>query len=217
MHDFICILQDSIVILQCYYSKFTNTPMIHANYITFDLAWYSILSQYSASIRRNVCDAVLNFATTGERPALKGLAKLAFELISHEISKQMNKEIEDVTIQPEIRPEDNESTPQELATEPVDTPSMDGTDPLPDECPKHEPQPEGKCEDILPPGESSDEPQSHENKETAPIPQNGSQEKHSHSALHKPCNQTGNTHHISKNIGKVTCRRKGDKIIFRRR
>ncbi len=62
--------------------------MTHANSITFDLAWYTILSQYSASVRRTVCDAVLNFAATGEIPVLKGTAKVAFEFISHEISKQ---------------------------------------------------------------------------------------------------------------------------------
>ncbi len=62
--------------------------MTHTNYLSFDLAWYTILCQYSRSIRRTVCDAVLNFAATGEIPVLKGTAKVAFEFISHEISKQ---------------------------------------------------------------------------------------------------------------------------------
>lgn len=62
--------------------------MTHTNYLSFDLAWYTILCQYSRSVRRTVCDAVLNFAATGEIPVLKGTAKIAFEFISHEICKQ---------------------------------------------------------------------------------------------------------------------------------
>ena len=65
--------------------------MTHANSISFDLAWYTILSQYSSSVRRTVCDAVLNFAVTGEIPVLKGIAKVAFQFISHEISKQLGR------------------------------------------------------------------------------------------------------------------------------
>lgn len=64
--------------------------MTNTNTITFDLAWYTILNRYSVSIRRKVCDAVISFAATGEIPVLKGMSKLAFELIANEISKQKN-------------------------------------------------------------------------------------------------------------------------------
>lgn len=63
--------------------------MTNTNSITFDLAWFTILSGYSVSLSRKVCDAVLNFAATGEVPSFKGLAKIAFELIANEISKQL--------------------------------------------------------------------------------------------------------------------------------
>lgn len=69
--------------------------MTNTNSITFDLAWFTILSGYSVSLRRKVCDAVLNYAATGELPSFKGLAKIAFELIANEISKQLTAKAPD--------------------------------------------------------------------------------------------------------------------------
>ncbi|MDE6263599.1 MAG: hypothetical protein K2M11_00490 [Paramuribaculum sp.] len=191
--------------------------MTHTNSITFDLAWYSILSQYSASIRRNVCDAVLNFAATGEKPMLKGLAKLAFEFISHEISKQMHKPTEETATQPETQPENDESAPQEAAIEPVEPLSDALTQPTPETCMEPEPEPQQESEVTRQLEEMPDEPQSSESKENEPVSHPQTQEYHSPAPSHKPCEQTGNIYHISKNIGKVICKRKGSKIIFRRR
>lgn len=191
--------------------------MTHTNSITFDLAWYSILSQYSASIRRNVCDAVLTFAATGEKPMLKGLAKLAFEFISHEISKQLHKATEKAATQPETQQEHDESAPQEAAIEPVDPLSEALPQSTQETCMEPEPEPQQESEATRQSEEMPDEPQCGESKENETVSHPQSQEFHSPAPSNKPCEQTGNIYHASKNIGKVTCKRKGSRIIFRRR
>ncbi len=192
--------------------------MTHANSITFDLAWYTILSQYSASVRRTVCDAVLNFALTGEVPVLKGIAKVAFQFISHEISKQLGKETVEsipVPVPSSTVPEAPEGDADDMAqiqqhesfTEPVRHEPMLSEDEVVEETPDAQPEetmPEAVVQDIC------DKDISYLNIKHSKKPQSASPE----SQPYKPqgC--------LSRNrmpVGKICCIKKGSKMLFRRR
>lgn len=192
--------------------------MTHTNSISFDLAWYTILSQYSASVRRTVCDAVLNFALTGEVPALKGIAKVAFQFISHEISKQLGRVSANTVRMPVATAEE---MPQ------PDNYKKDDATPQQPENP-HEAEPmetiqQSTVEDTIPesPKESCVEPETPQEKEAAvqqtAAPRPPEQHKaHAHPA--SPGNKKQNCISPSRiPVGKISCTRKGSKILFRRR
>ncbi len=208
--------------------------MTHTNSISFDLAWYKILSQYSAAVRRTVCDAVLNFALTGEIPVLKGIAKMAFQFISHEISKQLgtvpvatipmavatpdetpmqsndNKEMAE-TQQPETLPEVEPTELQQSVAE-ADTGMQENT--LSNNIISGTAIPEPEKEtggEVEPPQEKED---------TAPqiARTNPPARQARHAVPASPGHKKQDC--ITSNrttAGKITCTRKGSKILFRRR
>ncbi len=219
--------------------------MTHANSITFDLAWYSILSRYSASIRRTVCDAVLNFAATGEKPSLKGVAKLAFAFISHEISKQLGKLAQETISQPDTCPNDSKTDmPEAVNVLPYDTPAEsimennnepainteDLTKELLSEDSISEKSPESQPEEtVLQTDDNAAElqhsidslpamQQCKSNIDCRPAQQAKSPE-HNDTAHALPSRKktAKSLQHCNRTIGKVVCKRKGAKIIFRKR
>lgn len=200
--------------------------MTHTNSITFDLAWYSILNQYSASVRRTVCDAVLNFALTGEIPVLKGIAKIAFQFISHEISKQLGKvPVEGVTA-PVPLVADMEA-PEDEVKDVVEIQSIeDAPEQGNDEPQLAVSQPGMESEEVIVPGSNDDcpVPESAEvdscvvdtDKESVPSSRMVSGK--SYNVPASPAQKARGC--ISRNriaAGKMTCTRKGSKILFRRR
>lgn len=199
--------------------------MTHANSISFDLAWYSILSQYSASVRRTVCDAVLNFALTGEIPLLKGIAKVAFQFISHEISKQLGKLPVEGVIDPVPAVADTgipegemkdvvEIQLPECMAEPIAEPVAqfsedDAMTEIPDSFPS-EAVPATVQEVIAPPYDIVPEEISSECHETS---------EKQHLAVPEPRlrKQRGCISRNRMPVGKISCIRKGSKMVFRRR
>ena len=208
--------------------------MTHTNSISFDLAWYTILSQYSASVRRTVCDAVLNFALTGEVPVLKGIAKVAFQFISHEISKQLGRVSANPVRMPvataEEMPEpDNYKKDDTIPQQPENPHEAEPVEPVqPDAEPVtglHETTLPDTCsiEDTLPesPKGSCAEPEIPQEKEIAvqqtavPCPP---ERQKAYAVPASPDNKKHNC--ISRSripVGKISCTRKGSKILFRRR
>lgn len=187
--------------------------MTHTNYLSFDLAWYTILCQYSRSVRRTVCDAVLNFAATGEIPVLKGTAKIAFEFISHEISKQripnnLSTNHEPTGIQPE-EPQQS-PVPEEPVQIPADTPENHSET----QTAEHP-----EIEDPVSDKETLVQPQT----ETAslnpePIPEATTCIKASTAHPVKQKNTPrGCISRSRQTVGGVLCVRKGSKMIFKKR
>ncbi len=193
--------------------------MTHTNSISFDLTWYSILSQYSASVRRTVCDAVLNFALTGEIPVLKGIAKIAFQFISHEISKQLGREkVESIQVPVPAAPavdapdEDAKDVAEIQQDEAVSTAEGDETPAAvqaqaeEDVLPESDPE---RTETEMP--DAADDAA----KDTAPsvaLPVGKC-----YSVPASPARKARGS--VSRNrisSGKITCTRKGSKILFRR-
>ncbi|MDE6263549.1 MAG: hypothetical protein K2M11_00240 [Paramuribaculum sp.] len=201
--------------------------MTHANSISFDLAWYTILSQYSSSVRRTVCDAVLNFAVTGEIPVLKGIAKVAFQFISHEISKQLGRasserlslplnpsaDVEtagsEVVNVAEIQSEEssavavNESglTESQTAEEEPVTPSLE-TQPV---------------ESVPAINDNRISVQEAFQQETPAFSPDLSQLRHSAVPSSPARKQRGCISRNRMQVGKITCMKKGSKMLFRRR
>ena len=192
--------------------------MTHTNSISFDLAWYTILSQYSASVRRTVCDAVLNFALTGEIPVLKGIAKVAFQFIAHEISKQLGR-VSANTIQIPV------ATADEMPKQDNDK-KEDPTTQQPENLNEVEPMESIKQsteEETLPEStkENCAEPEAPKEKEVD-VQQTAAPRPPERQAVYEVPASPGNKKQscVSRShipVGKITCTRKGSKILFRRR
>ncbi|MDE6263836.1 MAG: hypothetical protein K2M11_01705 [Paramuribaculum sp.] len=188
--------------------------MTHTNYLSFDLAWYTILCQYSRSVRRTVCDAVLNFAATGEIPVLKGTAKIAFEFISHEISKQRipnnpSTNNEPTDIQPEA-PQQNPVPEEEPIQIPADTPENH-----PETQTAEDPEIEAPDTDKDTLVQPQTEPASIH---PEPIPEAPAciPSPTAHHVKHKNT-QRGCISRSRQTVGGVLCVRKGSKMIFKKR
>lgn len=191
--------------------------MTHTNSITFDLAWYTILSQYSATVRRTVCDAVLNFALTGEVPVLKGIAKVAFQFIAHEVSKQLGR-VPANTIQMPVATAD-EMPEQDNDKKDAHTPQQ------PENLTEGEPMEsiqQGTEEDTHPesPKENCVESETTQIQDAAiqRISPSSPPERKAYAVPASPGNKKQNCISRSRiQAGKITCTRKGSKILFRRR
>ena len=201
--------------------------MTHANSISFDLTWYTILSQYSISVRRTVCDAVLNFALTGEIPVLKGIAKVAFQFISYEISKQLgNTSLENLSLP--LNPAADLDAPENKFENMVEIQSGESlavtvnesglTEPQPAEeepvTPNLEAQPVASVSTINDNRASVQEAISQETPDFSPdLPQL----RHNAVPASPALKQRGCISRNRMQVGKITCMKKGSKMLFRRR
>lgn len=55
---------------------------------TFSLKWHKILQSYSTEIRREVLDAVIEYAATGNIIEMQPLSRMAFDFIRYEIDEK---------------------------------------------------------------------------------------------------------------------------------
>ncbi len=55
---------------------------------TFSLKWHKILQSYPTEIRREVLDAVIEYAATGNIIEMQPLSKMAFDFIRYEIDEK---------------------------------------------------------------------------------------------------------------------------------
>lgn len=55
---------------------------------TFSLKWHKILQSYSTEIRREVLDAVIEYAATGNIIEMQPLSRMAFDFIKYEIDEK---------------------------------------------------------------------------------------------------------------------------------
>lgn len=200
--------------------------MTHANSISFDLAWYSILSQYSTFVRRTVCDAVLNFALTGEMPVLKGIAKVAFQFISHEISKQLGKsssETLSIPLNPTVdleAPENKDENMVEIQSDesPAVTVNDSGlTEPQPAEEEPVTPSLEAQPVESVSAIDNRVSVQETIAQETPAFSPDLSQLRHNAVPASPARKQRGCISRNRMQVGKITCMKKGSKMLFRRR
>lgn len=58
---------------------------------TFSLKWHTILSNYPVELRREVFDAVIEYAATGNIIDMQPLARIAFDFIRYEIDEKASR------------------------------------------------------------------------------------------------------------------------------
>ncbi|MDE6265326.1 MAG: HNH endonuclease, partial [Paramuribaculum sp.] len=58
---------------------------------TFAMKWHEILKPYSEDIRREVYDAVIEYATSGNIIEMQPLARMAFDFIRYEIDEKARR------------------------------------------------------------------------------------------------------------------------------
>ncbi|MDE6265367.1 MAG: hypothetical protein K2M11_09535 [Paramuribaculum sp.] len=58
---------------------------------TFSLKWHTILTNYPAELRREVFDAVIEYAATGNAIDMQPLARIAFDFIRYEIDEKARR------------------------------------------------------------------------------------------------------------------------------
>ncbi|MDE6264618.1 MAG: hypothetical protein K2M11_05670 [Paramuribaculum sp.] len=86
---------------------------------TFSLKWHKILQSYSTEIRREVLDAVIEYAATGNIIDMQPLSRMAFDFIRYEIDEKARaREARAAKKAAAQRPEDSHAV--ELA-EPADS------------------------------------------------------------------------------------------------
>ncbi|MDE6264102.1 MAG: hypothetical protein K2M11_03055 [Paramuribaculum sp.] len=99
---------------------------------TFAMKWHEILRPYSSDIRREVYEAVIEYAASGNIIDMQPLARMAFDFIRYEIDEKARKrearkakksQSVDKT-EPQAHIEDN-LTPQMTAEKPVTHPQED--------------------------------------------------------------------------------------------